>query len=554
MQLLTSKSRVVDLQSVTIPRMELTAARLGAKLAIQVAGTLGLDGSQLYFWTDSTIVLHWLRKIPSDLKVFVGNRVSEIQNITKRRNWRHVESKKNPADLISRAETVERLKNSRLWWDGPSFLLLPSERWPKIEAVGLTSDEQGTADGEKRTKINWVALNTQKGSGSERIPLTEKYKFTKTLRITAYVMRFVEQCKAGVVKNRMKDAPMKLKVGRTKSSMKTSIAEAISEMKPLCVKEIKAALGYWIRHTQKRWFSRELKCLQSGKALDNSSNIRGLVPFIEEGTQILRVRGRLQNATLTYDQQYPILLPNASHLTKSLIEEAHKQTMHGGTQVCMQYLRDKYWIILMRNAVKAHIRKCIKCAIQYKKTMTQRMADLPSARVKAARPFANCGVDYAGPFKLKSFTGRGAKVRGTAYVVVFVCMVSKAVHLELASELTSQAFLAALDRMILRRNHVENLYSDNGRNFVGAANELDKVYRAWQTKDVIDDLAVKGITWHFNTPLAPHHGGLWEAAVKSFKHHLYTTVGNGAFTFEELYTILVRIEAILNSRPLTTPQ
>lgn len=106
-RLLTSKSRVADLQSVTIPRMELTAAKLGAKLTTQVAATLEAEGLELYFWTDSTIVLHWLRKIPSDLKVFVGNRVSEIQSLTRRRSWRHVESKQNPADLISRSETVE---------------------------------------------------------------------------------------------------------------------------------------------------------------------------------------------------------------------------------------------------------------------------------------------------------------------------------------------------------------------------------------------------------------------------------------------------------------
>lgn len=132
-------------------------------------------------------------------------------------------------------------------------------------------------------------------------------------------------------------------------------------------------------------------------------------------------------------------------------------------------------------------------------------------------------------------------------------MVSKAVHLELVGDLTSQSFLAALDRMILRRNHVENIYSDNGRNFVGASNELDRVYKAWLTKDVIGELALRGITWHFNTPLAPHHGGIWESMVKGFKHHLYTTVGNGTYTFEQLYTILVRIKAILNSRPLVTP-
>ena len=138
----------------------------------------------------------------------------------------------------------------------------------------------------------------------------------------------------------------------------------------------------------------------------------------------------------------------------------------------------------------------------------------------------------------------------------FVCMVSKAVHIELATDFSTEGFIAAFRRFISRRGVPEHVYSDNGTNFVGANKELGEVYRLHKTtqfQNAIEVFALtKRIQWHFNPPLSPHFGGLWEAAVKSFKHHLKRILKNQTLTYEQINILLIEIEGILNSRPLCT--
>ncbi|XP_070523064.1 uncharacterized protein [Cardiocondyla obscurior] len=181
------------------------------------------------------------------------------------------------------------------------------------------------------------------------------------------------------------------------------------------------------------------------------------------------------------------------------------------------------------------------------------MADLPGSRVTIARPFTHTGVDYAGPILIKDSKRRNAKLI-KAYIAVFICFTIRAVHLEVVSDLTSEAFVGALKRFVSRRGRPECIYSDNGTNFVGANRELRELrefVNAERTKrDVHDYLDKGGTNWRFIPPHAPHFGGLWEAAVKSTKTHLYKIIGRAHLTFEESQTVLCEIEAVLNSRPM----
>ncbi|XP_055922811.1 uncharacterized protein LOC129953595 [Eupeodes corollae] len=181
------------------------------------------------------------------------------------------------------------------------------------------------------------------------------------------------------------------------------------------------------------------------------------------------------------------------------------------------------------------------------------MGDLPSQRISQSRPFSNTGCDYAGPFNIKLSKGRNPKT-SKAYICLFVCMATKAIHLELVSDLTSEAFLAAFRRFVSRRGLCSNVYSDNGTNFQGARrclNEMHKlVLSEAYNEEVATSLAKDSIAWHFIPPSSPHFGGLWEAGVKSVKFHLRRVVGATILTFEEMYTVLTQIEAVLNSRPL----
>lgn len=179
------------------------------------------------------------------------------------------------------------------------------------------------------------------------------------------------------------------------------------------------------------------------------------------------------------------------------------------------------------------------------------MGNLPKCRVNEYLPFVNVGVDYGGPILVKDRKGRGAKVT-KAYICLFVCMSSKAVHLELVSSLTIDGFLNAFKRFISRRGRPSNVYSDNGSNFLGACRQLQELYRFLSAKgdDIAENLVSERINWHFIPCRAPNFGGLWEAGIKSVKFHLKRVVGEFILTFEDFYTVLTQIESILNSQPL----
>lgn len=250
----------------------------------------------------------------------------------------------------------------------------------------------------------------------------------------------------------------------------------------------------------------------------------------------------------SYDRKHPMILDGKSALAKLLVLDAHDKTLHGPINMTRVYLRNRFHIIGARVAVRRCTRSCVVCARHAAIAPTQFMGDLPAVILNVARAFQSTGIDYAGPFRLKQ--GRG-KAQAKAYVAVFVCMAYKAVHLELVSDLTTAAFLAALDRFIaVRAGQVQAIYSDNGTNFVGANRELMEAIDSWSGSEVEQHACKSGITWHFNVPINPHAGGLWERAVRSVKHHLNRIGGADSFTYEELATLLARISMCLNSRPL----
>lgn len=227
--------------------------------------------------------------------------------------------------------------------------------------------------------------------------------------------------------------------------------------------------------------------------------------------------------------------------------------MHGGLKLTENTLRKKYWVTNARQEIKGSIDKCITCFKQKSATMNQVMADLPKPRVAFnLKTFTNVAVDYTGAISYKLSRNRGCK-NSKAYVEIFVCMSTKAIHIELVSDLTAEAFVAALRRMVARRGSVCNIYSDNGTCFVKVDKDLSEMDQNEAFNTIIfEELARKNIQWHFSPAGAPHFNGLAEAGVKSVKSFLKKAIHNTALTFEELSTLLNQIEACVNSRPITS--
>ncbi|XP_029173279.1 uncharacterized protein LOC114942137 [Nylanderia fulva] len=314
-----------------------------------------------------------------------------------------------------------------------------------------------------------------------------------------------------------------------------------------------SALRVAVRCVQRHAFPGEHKQLTEGRSVDGGSRILSLTPFMDEH-EINRVGGRINNATLPYDARHPVLLPKSHRLTILIIQREHVKNLHSGLQATMHAVRRRFWPLAARSAVRKTIHNCVTC-FRCKPAVSQAlMADLPAQRVTASRPFTHSGVDYAGPILLKKGKRRNAKLH-KAYMSVFVCFSTRAVHLEIVTDLTSEAFLGAFKRFISRRGRPACVYSDNGTTFVGTRKQIKELY------DLINDddtqLAIQRfmrdneINWHFIPPHAPHVGGLWEAAVKSVKFHINRIVGNANLTYKEMQTVLCEIEAVLNLRPLT---
>ena len=297
-----------------------------------------------------------------------------------------------------------------------------------------------------------------------------------------------------------------------------------------------------------------LTTLRSGQVCTNKTLLT-LSPFLDE-FGVMRVRGRLKNASMSFELKHQSVLPAVHPFTIALIRTYHEENGHAGPNLTLATLMRDFWIVNGKNAVRKVTRSCVRCYKVSPKTTSQLMGHYPTFRVQAdhTSAFLKVGVDYAGPFYIKQRNKRSI-VEYKGYICLFVCASVKAVHLELVGDLTTASFLAALDRFVSRRGKPDLIISDNGTNFVGAKAELEDVQKLFNDKAhqdaIISFCATKSIEWKFIPPRGPNFGGLWESGVKSVKFHLKRIAGSAKYDYEELYSILVRIEGILNSRPIT---
>ncbi|XP_058826896.1 uncharacterized protein LOC131686901 [Topomyia yanbarensis] len=264
--------------------------------------------------------------------------------------------------------------------------------------------------------------------------------------------------------------------------------------------------------------------------------------FLQKCHQLIRIGGRLGKANQQYDSEHQILLPASHHFSIIHVRYYHEKHLHAAPQLLLNLLRLRYWITGGRSLAKRTVHKCVICVRARPKLLEQFMAELP-----AARPFSSTGIDYWRPISLKPPHRRAAPIK--AYVAVFVCFATKAVHLALVGDLCTAKFIEALRRFVSRRGLCTEIYSDNGRNFVGATNELRQILRSKDHQQTIArDCADNGIRWHFNPPRASHFGGLWEAVIA--QKHFIRVLGTHTLPYDSMETLLAQIECCLNSRPL----
>ena len=545
--LVMAKSRVAPLKPVTIPRLELTAALVSVKISAILQRELEYEEITETFWTDSKVVIGYISNDARRFHVFVANRVQQIRDHTSPNQWKYVETDLNPADDASRGQNAQGLIENSRWWIGPDFLWKPPEDQQPLhdaEPMHISSD-----DPEVR-KI--LAMTTQI---KERFALLEHLKYFsswhKAKRAVAVCLRLQKKFQV------QPKEEGQVQTGELRTSVRKT-----NQYVPVNTQELQNAEIEIIRAVQSEEFQEEISLLHSDntqqgsqdrsmKVVKKTSSLYRLDPFLDDNG-LLRVGGRLKHADLTTAVKHPVILPRKGHVTGLIISHFHSMVEHQGRGMTLNQIRSAgFWIIGGSSNVSNHISRCVSCQKLRGTVQEQRMANLPEDRVQPAPPFSYCAVDYFGPWHVKE--GRRQLKR---YGVLFTCLASRAVHLEVANSLTADSFINAYRRFVGRRGPVRQLRSDQGTNFVGAKNELQQALAELDQDKVRQELLKRNCDWvvyKMNVPHASHMGGVWERQIRTVRNILEALLmrHGSQLDDESLCTFMTEAEAIVNCRPLT---
>lgn len=498
-RLIVAKAHVAPTKQMTIPRLELQAAQKAALIATVVKREMGLLHAPTFFWSDSMIVLGYIKNDSRRFRTFVANRVGLIRSLSSADDWYHVPSEENPADLLTKYQP--RSWETDLWKHGPTWLNRHNPLWTtKSERV-----EYSVGDDDPEVSLV-AATSPLVTSNLWTSRLCDRYSsWVFLLRAVAWVLRFCKYL-------------------RNKSAV---------SRKSLVAEELKDAERLICSHVQHQHFAKEIASPSA-----KSSPIYSLRPYLDTH-RLLCVGGRTG--------QHPIILPHDSVATMLLARHFH-EISHSGIEWSLALLRERFWVVKGRKLMKRVVQKCIECKKMFAPPANQLMAELPPDRITPnLPPFTQVGIDAFGPFYVKR--KRSSEKR---YGCIFTCFVSRAIHLEMLESLDADAFLNAFRRFVARRGKPITVYSDNGKNFVAGEKELKHAFLCHTKGNLLKYGTNAGIRWFFNPPSAPHMGGVWERLVGVTKRVLRAVLGSATrLTDEILTTALCEAESIVNGRPLT---
>lgn len=500
--LVIAKAKVAPIKTVTIPRLELQAAVLAVRVAQFLQREFEGVVTQHHFWTDSRVVLGYIYNETKRFHVYVANRIQQIRDFSKPQQWHHVTTEQNPADHASRGFDVQSLRASN-WQTGPQFL--------SHEPVHYEAPEVTVSEEDKEVKA-YHSKTTVKRNGLEEI--VERFSsLSQLLGVMTRMMSWVSRAR------------------RTMSKTKSTPSKRLED--------------------EDAAFKRIVKLLQAHhypeKHRQNNADLLKL-DIMTDDEGVMRVGGRIRQSAEPFHTKHPIILPCKCHLSLLLIRHHHVKVAHQGRTTTLGSLRSAgIWICGARKVASTLIQKCVRCSRLRGKPESQKMADLPTDRVEESPPFTHTGLDCFGPFLVSA--GRRSVKR---YGLILTCMASRAVHLEVLEDMSTDAFICGLRRFIAIRGNVRTIRCDRGTNFVGAERELRQAWRQMDSDKVSAEMKERSCEFHFNPPSASHFGGVWERLIRQVRQVIQGLLSEheNRLTTDTLPTLFYEVAAIVNNRPL----
>ena len=508
------KTKCASIKITSIPRLELQAAVLGTRLSRIIQESHEVKVNKVVFWSDSRTVLHWIYSSTRKYKPYVTHRIASILNTTNEENWRWVPTNQNSADAATRPNHPPKIVENGIWTEGPRFLKESEDVWPNVPIVPPSTQLEEEVKPLlliKKTKIPFVLI-------------TRFSSFRRLLKTIVFVRRAVHVFKSKKNGN-----------NSTSYTLVPSVTEINDAEKLIC------------RIVQEEEFKSEIIALRENFKLSKQSSIRQLTPYLD-GEGLIRMQGRIDEAVyLPESARRPILLPKKHVLSMLIFKHYHEKNFHQNAAITINEIRQKFWIPNARTGLEAVRKNCMICKINMVKPKTPLMGSLPADRVTPyVRPFSYTGVDMFGPLNVS--IGRRREKR---WGVLFTCLTIRAAHIELAENLSADAFIICLRNFINRRGTPVKLRSDNGTNFIGAQRELDENRRLMDTDKIQAEANSRQITWIFNCPASPNAGGCWERLIGITKRFLHQALKDDCPRVNTLISVLIEAENIINSRPLT---
>ena len=517
-----ASSKITPKAATTVPRLELCGALEATRFLSNVLKDLRRKPDKVYMYTDSNIVLGYLRNDDRRFAMYVERRKEAILSVTSKSDWFYVATDQNPADLCSRpTNPTDLLRTS--WISGPEVL-----KDPCYEPCSTSEPDPPSELPEQR--VDAVVLHTREVPACDSVfsgLFSRISRLSRLIGIVQCIHRFIR-----------KFDPVRDRLGFRTDARHLELTR-------------EEALLQLVKVAQEERYSDSIKALGAGSNLPEHHRISHLSPRLDS-SGIVRVGGRLKHSPLTFDQKHPMLLPKAHTLSKAFAMFYHERSKHQGTLISHStVIQAGYHIEGGRQLIKALVKVCIICRKLRGKCCKQQMADLPPERVEATPVFSHVAIDAFGPFYfVDGKNTRRSSASKKIWALIFVCMPSRAVHLEPLHGMDVSSFRNAFLRFTSMRGGVDSIFSDKGTNFTCARRQMSE---STNLQDVAKALVAENVNWKLNPTQASHHAGHVERKIglvrKVFEASLLL-LHNRPLSRDEFYTFLAESAAIVNNTPL----